>query len=83
MAIQFTGGPVLSNKQVSIVLDKIARKEPMVVPTVKRAIGRPSSGKETVTLRVDKVTVDRYRASGEGWRERMAADLAKAAPTSP
>ncbi|NTI80434.1 BrnA antitoxin family protein [Rhizobium rhizogenes] len=47
-------------------------------PSSPRGRGRPSSGKETVTLRVNADAVASYKALGEDWRDHMAADLARA-----
>lgn len=43
--------------------------------------GRPrGSDKEKVTLRVDKATLDRFRAAGPGWQTRINEVLRRAAP---
>ena len=45
----------------------------------KRAPGRPrGSDKERVTLRLDKVALDLFRASGPGWQTRINAAVRKA-----
>lgn len=46
----------------------------------KRGRGRPklASAKEAVTLRLDPLTVSRFKASGPDWRTKMAAALEKA-----
>jgi uncharacterized protein (DUF4415 family) len=47
---------------------------------VKRGRGRPAgSGKERVTLRIDRETLDRFRAAGPGWQTRINEALRKAA----
>ncbi|NTJ46895.1 BrnA antitoxin family protein [Agrobacterium rhizogenes] len=48
-------------------------------PPSPRGRGRPSSGKETVTLRVSAEAVAVYRSFGDDWRDQMAADLATSA----
>lgn len=39
--------------------------------------------KQLVSLRVDRGTLDAYRATGPGWQGRINADLAKAAKRIP
>jgi uncharacterized protein (DUF4415 family) len=47
---------------------------------VKRGRGRPAgSDKEQVTLRIDRDTLERFRASGPGWQTRINDALRKAA----
>lgn len=46
----------------------------------KRAAGRPRrSDKEQVTLRIDRVALDRFRADGPGWQTRINEAVRKAA----
>jgi uncharacterized protein (DUF4415 family) len=45
----------------------------------KRRRGRQPSGNETVTLRVDKRAVERFKATGDDWKTAMAEALRKAA----
>jgi uncharacterized protein (DUF4415 family) len=47
---------------------------------MKRGRGRPSgSDKERVTLRIDRDTLDRFRAAGPGWQTRINEALRNAA----
>ena len=50
-----------------------------ISPPPKKGRGRPSSGKETVTLRLDARTVAFFKTYGEDWREAMSDALDKAA----
>ncbi len=51
----------------------------MAAQLVKRGRGRPrSSEKESVTLRIDRETLDRFRAGGPGWQTRINEALRKA-----
>jgi len=46
---------------------------------VKRPGGRPAgSNKESVTLRLDKDVLDRFRADGPGWQTRINEAVRKA-----
>lgn len=45
----------------------------------KRGRGRPASGKETVTLRLDARTVAFFKTYGDEWREAMSDALDRAA----
>lgn len=53
---------------------------PEVIAAFKRGRGRPAgSGKtESVTLRIDRDTLARYRASGPGWQTRINETLRRA-----
>jgi uncharacterized protein (DUF4415 family) len=55
---------------------------PELVEAFKRARGRPplENPKISLTLRLDKAMVEKFRASGPGWQGRMNATLIKAAP---
>lgn len=63
-------------KEKPAVIRKSRTTEP--VPQ-KRGRGRPASGKETVTLRLDAGTVAFFKTYGDDWREAMADALDKAA----
>ena len=53
----------------------------LVAALVKNRGGRPrGSGKEQVSLRVDRDVLDRFRAAGPGWQTRMNDALRTAAP---
>lgn len=52
--------------------------EPAAIHHGKR--GRPSSGKQIVTLRLDPEIIAKFKATGQGWQARMNAALKKAAP---
>lgn len=45
----------------------------------KRGRGRPNSGKETVTLRLDSAIVAYYKTYGDDWRVAMEDALRKGA----
>lgn len=47
-------------------------------PPEKRGRGRPSSGKELVTLRISSAVLAHYRATGHGWQARINDALRKA-----
>ena len=52
---------------------------PHVVAALIRGKGRPKgSNKESISLRVDRDVLERYRAAGPGWQSRMNDDLRKA-----
>lgn len=42
---------------------------------VKRARGRPQSGKETVTLRLSVKVVEHFKPLGKGWKQAINAYL--------
>lgn len=46
---------------------------------VSRGRPRADAPKQQVTLRLDRVVLDRFRASGPGWQTRMNEALRKAA----
>lgn len=51
----------------------------VVAALVKRGRGRPvGSDKESVTLRLDKEALDRFRADGPGWQTRINEAVRKA-----
>ena len=58
---------------------------PKIVAAAKRARGRPplENPKISLTLRLDKEMVEKFRASGQGWQSRMNGALIKAAPRVP
>lgn len=50
-----------------------------VAALTKRGRGRPAgSDKERVTLRIDRETLERFRAGGPGWQTRINDALRKA-----
>jgi uncharacterized protein (DUF4415 family) len=53
---------------------------PDLAASIKRSRGRPKSDapRPAVTLRIDPVVVERFKATGPGWRARMAEVLEKA-----
>lgn len=52
---------------------------PDVFPA-KRGRGKQKAPtKQLVSLRIDKHTLEMYRATGRGWQARIASDLARAA----
>jgi uncharacterized protein (DUF4415 family) len=52
----------------------------VVAALVKRGRGRPvGSDKESITLRLDKEALDRFRADGPGWHTRIYEGVRKAA----
>lgn len=57
----------------------IKRSLPPAPVMQKRGRGRPASGKETVTLRLDAQTVAFFKTYGDDWREAMSDALDKAA----
>lgn len=51
-----------------------------IIAFQKRARGPQKAPTKTlITLRIQRDTIARYRATGRGWQARMDADLAKAA----
>ena len=55
---------------------------PDLAASIKRSRGRPrvENAKEAVTLRLDPRTVDRFKATGDDWRTKMAEALDHAKP---
>jgi uncharacterized protein (DUF4415 family) len=59
------------------------RQEPPKFPTprpgVVRRVGRPSkpNRKVSITLRLDREVVERFKATGAGWQTRINAALRK------
>lgn len=53
---------------------------PELYAAIQRGRGRPklANAKEAVTLRLPPDTVERFRATGPDWRQRMAETLEKA-----
>ena len=53
---------------------------PELHASIKRSRGRPKieSPKEAVTLRLSPTTVEKFKASGEDWRAKMAKALERA-----
>lgn len=53
---------------------------PDLMESIRRSRGRPRSSapKEAITLRLDPKTLDKFKATGDDWRARMAAVLDKA-----
>lgn len=41
------------------------------VAAVKRGRGRPASGKDRVTIRLDPDVIAKFKATGDGWQSRM------------
>lgn len=62
---------------MAIKFAKTEEKKPEKSEAGKR--GRPRSGNETITLRLNSRMLDKYRASGEGWQKRLNADLMRIA----
>lgn len=68
-----------------ITKEKIKRGKPFkeVLPklyeSIQRSRGRPpvENPKEAVTLRLDPVTLAKFKATGKGWRTKMAKILDK------
>jgi len=66
--------PSAKEQRENEVVRALAFEEP-----APRGRGRPSSGKETVTLRVDAETMAFYKTFGQGWRDAMIKALDKGA----
>lgn len=50
----------------------VAAPKPAIAPKpTDRSVGRPSSGKILVTLRLSPKVVDAFKASGKGWQARI------------
>lgn len=45
-------------------------------------VGRPPSGKILVTIRLDPEVVEKFKATGPGWQQRMNDALKRARPTA-
>jgi uncharacterized protein (DUF4415 family) len=71
--------PELTDRQIAR-LRPIAEVLPALAESVKRRPGRPKldTALEPVTLRLDPMVVEHFRAQGADWRKRMARVLAKA-----
>ncbi len=68
-----TAGEAAKGKPLDEVLPDLAA-------ALKRSRGRPRvpSPKQAVTLRLDRATLEKFKATGEDWRARMAETLDKA-----
>jgi uncharacterized protein (DUF4415 family) len=53
---------------------------PELAESIRRSRGRPRlpNAKQAVTLRLDPEVVERFKAQGDDWRQRMAQVLEKA-----
>jgi uncharacterized protein (DUF4415 family) len=60
---------------------RFAELFPELAANMKRGRGRPATGaaKEAVTLRLDRQTVEKFKATGPEWRTKMAEALKGAA----
>jgi uncharacterized protein (DUF4415 family) len=77
MAIQFgKKEPPKPTAPPTKPLDPKPSEETMHVE--KRARGRPQSGKETVTLRLNSKVVEHFKPHGKGWKQAIDAYLVKA-----
>ena len=43
----------------------------MDVKVEKKPVGRPHSGKKLLTLRLDPEVIEHFRATGDGWLQRV------------
>lgn len=78
MAIKFAPTAPEPKQKPQVQKQKAEKKLISPADPKPRSRGRPSSGKETVTLRVDAQTVAFFKASGDDWREAMCDVLDKA-----
>lgn len=55
---------------------------PALAESIRRGRGRPASASPRValTLRIERETIERFKATGKGWQTRMNDALRKAAP---
>jgi uncharacterized protein (DUF4415 family) len=67
---------------VSIARQFAPQSKPIVEPAEPRKRGRPSVGKEQVTIRLDKDVLAKWKATGAGWQSRINEVLRKANPCS-
>lgn len=49
-----------------------------VVKVKPPKVGRPSSGRQLITLRLDPEVIAKFKASGKGWQSRINEALRKA-----
>lgn len=75
MAIKFgTTGQPDKAKPKSRPQANAVKLDPVASP-VERGRGRPPSGKELVTMRLDGDLLAYYRAKGKGWQSALNNDL--------
>ena len=55
---------------------------PDLMASIRRSRGRPrvEAPKQAVTLRLDPVTLEKFKAAGDNWRAKMSEALDKAKP---
>ncbi len=59
-----------------------AEAHPELAASIKRGRGKQKAPtKELTAIRLDRATLDAFRATGRGWQSRMGAILKKAAVT--
>lgn len=68
---------IASDPDAPELTDEQAKRPMSFSDAMKRGRGRPrlSNAKEAVTLRLDPDVVERFKAGGEDWRNRMAQAL--------
>lgn len=67
-------------------LDTIIKQRDQAISLAERAVaqaeeakaGRPHSGKQVVSIRLDPDVIEKFRATGPGWQARMNEALRKA-----
>lgn len=58
-----------------VIKIKPADTAPKLAPQAERGRGRPPSGKELVTMRIDADVLAHYRSQGKGWQARLNDDI--------
>jgi uncharacterized protein (DUF4415 family) len=75
MVIKFSGVPTLKThtaKARTVRRQAETTEVPLIKVTEKRRRGRPASGKETVTLRVNAEAVAYFKSLGDDWKSMMS-----------
>ena len=70
--------PEATDEQLALA-KPFAEVFPDLAESIRRGRGRPSTGaaKAAVTLRLDRVTLEKFKATGKDWRARMSETLDK------
>jgi uncharacterized protein (DUF4415 family) len=86
MAIKWTTKETAASHAKNLEkLDLIIKQRDQAITLAKRAvtraeeaeakIGRPHSGKQVVSIRLDPTVIEKFRATGPGWQARINAIL--------
>lgn len=67
----------------SLIRVEIARVPNVEIENNHGIVGRPSVGKQVLTIRLDPDLLAHYRATGKGWQSRMNDDLRRVSGLPP